>query len=228
MPKLRLKPPAIRTMCQVGADMPVGIVIPVYDAWNNHNLDRAIYTIEECCDLPYQLKLGVGKNCVAKNRNKGLAKVDSRIEYIIMMDDDVLVGPGFASKFVSVLQQGTSHDRVPEAAGVGVVSAVMYGPGRKPQNDLHPDAVPPGKQIDCLPPGTCFAYNRARTPIVFDEDYQGSQWEDTDAMMQVKALGQSTVATGNIQIMHMNNWSENKWWNENRARFMAKWPEVKV
>jgi hypothetical protein len=45
-------------------------------------------------------------------------------------------------------------------------------------------------------------------------------------MMQVKAQGFRTVATGNVVILHKNNWSENKYWNENKALFNKKWPGV--
>lgn len=213
----KFKNPALKCMSNVPHHTPIGIVIPVYDAWNNHNLDRAIYTIEQCVDLPYQLSLGVGKQCVAANRIKGEARLDPSIDWVLHMDDDVLVPPGFTSRLLSVLMQGTSK--------YGAVSAVMHGPARKAQNDLNPDDIPIGKVKTCLPPGTCFMYNRRVTPIKWDVGYGGSQWEDTDAMMQIKAEGYLTCANGNVQIMHMNNWFENKWWNENKARFFSKWGE---
>ncbi len=213
----KLKNPALKVMSHVSADLKVGVVIPVYNYISNTNLAQAQYTIEQCSDLPYQLSLGIGPQCVAKNRLKGEARLDPSIRYVIQMDDDVLVPPGFMSKLLSVL---LSQD------GVGAVSAVMYGPRGEAQNDLHPDRVPVGTVKECLPPGTCFMYDREKTPIAWDPAYQGSQWEDTDAMMQVRAAGFKTVASGNVQILHKNSWSENKWWNENKAHFQSKWPGV--
>jgi len=209
--------PALTTFKTLPGSPPVGICIPVYNTAGNTNLAQAQYTVRQCVDLPYQLSLGVGAQCVAKNRLKAEARLDPSIRYVIHMDDDVLVPPHFASKFVQILQ---SQDRV------GVVSAVMYGPRLEAQNDLHPSRIQPGQVVECLPPGTCFAYDREKTPIAWDGEYLGSQWEDTDAMMQIKALGYKTVATGCVVIMHKNNWSENKFWEENKARFMSKWPGV--
>lgn len=221
----KIKHPALKTLSCVPADTPIGIVIPVYNYVNNTNLAQAIYTVEQGSDLPYQLSLGIGPQCVAKNRIKGEKRLDPSIRYVIQMDDDVLVPPGFMSKMLSVLQQGTSHGDK-EGAAIGAVSAVMYGPRGEAQNDLHPDNVPIGTQKDCLPPGTCFMYDRLATPILWDTRYQGSQWEDTDAMKQVQRWGCRTVATGNVQILHKNSWSENKWWNENKAHFESKWGKV--
>jgi hypothetical protein len=220
----KIKHPALKTMVGVPHDTPIGIVIPVYNYVNNTNLAQAMYTVEQCSDLPYQLSLGIGPQCVAANRIKGEQRLDPAIRYVIQMDDDVLVPPGFMSKFLSVIQQGTSHGDALGEATIGAVSAVMYGPRGEAQNDLHPDVVPVGTQKKCLPPGTCFMYDRKATPVMWDMKYQGSQWEDTDAMMQIRKAGLDTVATGNVQILHKNSWSENKWWNENKAHFESKWP----
>jgi len=223
----KIQHPALKTMSCVPADTKIGIVIPVYNYVNNTNLAQAIYTIEQCSDLPYQLSLGIGPQCVAKNRIKGEKRLDPGIDWIIQMDDDVLVPPGFMSKMLSVLMQGTAKGAVRamnEATRYGAVSAVMYGPRGETQNDLHPDRVPIGTIQTCLPPGTCFMYNRRVTPIEWDTQYQGSQWEDTDAMMQIRSQGYLLAATGNVQIMHKNSWSENKWWKENKAHFHSKWP----
>jgi len=211
----KLKNPRLRMYKTIVRSPKIGIVIPVYNYVGNTNLAQAIYTIEQCCDMPYQLSLGIGPHCVAKNRVKGESRLDPSIRYVLQMDDDVLVPPHFASEMVQVLQ---SQDNI------GAVSAVMVGPTGAAQNDLSYDAIGPGVVKECLPPGTCFMYDRKDVPIVWDTRYQGSQWEDTDAMMQIRATGKKTVATGNVQIMHKNNWSENKWWNENKALFTEKWP----
>ena len=212
----RIKNPALNPF-KVQVDRhPVGIVIPIYSTIGNDNLALVQYGIEQCCDMPYQLSMGVGPRCVAANRIKGEQRLDRNIRYIIHMDDDVVVPPFFASKLLSVLLQ--------QPGDIGAVSVTMMGMRGEAQNNLHPDMVPVGTQIDTLIPGTCFIYDRQKTPILWDMEYQGSQWEDTDAMMQIRAQGFRTVATGNVTIMHRNNWTESKHWNENKALFNKKWP----
>ncbi|HUW11892.1 MAG TPA: hypothetical protein VM537_19350, partial [Anaerolineae bacterium] len=155
--------------------------------------------------------------CVAANRIKGEARLAPDIRFVIHMDDDVLLPPHFMSQLLSVL---VSQDNV------GAVSAVMTGARGEVQNDINPTRIPVGTvQASDHLAGTCFAYDREKTPIVWDAEYQGSQWEDTDAMMQIKAQGYRTVATGNVQIIHRNNLNKAaKFWNENKAHFISKWP----
>jgi hypothetical protein len=217
MPKLNH--PALKPLIAKVMHEKVGIVIPVYNPIANVNLAQTQWCIKQCSDLPYQLSLGVGPQCVAANRIKGEARLNDDIRFVIHMDDDVLLPPHFMSQLLSVL---VSQDNV------GAVSAVMSGARGNPQNDVSPAVIPVGKvqEIEFLP-GTCFAYDREKTPIVWDAEYQGSQWEDTDAMMQVKAQGYRTVATGNVQIIHRNNLNKAvKFWKENKAHFQTKWPAV--
>lgn len=210
----KLKNPPLNAFKTITCSPRVGICIPVYASIGNDGLPTVLYGIEQCCDLPYQLSVGLSPNSVAKNRIKAEARLSDDIRYVIHMDDDIVLPPFFASKLVQVLQ---SQDNV------GAVSAVMMGVRGQAQNDLHPDAVPPGEIKETTPPGTCFAYDRKKTPVEWDTAYLGSQWEDTDAMRQIQAQGYKTVATGNVVIMHKNNWSENKHWNENKAHFEEKW-----
>jgi hypothetical protein len=213
----KLVEPPLQTQYPVSLDTPIGIVVPVYNHVENTNLAATIFTIEHCADLPYQLSLGIGPNCVAKNRQKGEARLAPEIEYVLQIDDDVLVPPGFLSKMLSVLEQAASK--------VGAVSAVMTGPRGEAQNGLFPGNIPPGRVVDALIPGTCFMYNRKRTPVEWDFKYKGSQWEDTDGIMQIRKKGYRTVATGNVQIMHRNPMSGGgvKYWNENKEYFISKW-----
>ena len=195
----------------------IGICIPVYDHIGNENLAAAIWSIKSNSPgWDYQLSLGIGKNCVAKNRNKALARLDPDIRKVIMMDDDVLV----PYNFITGLKMDLDYREE-----IGVVGASMVGPRGEAQNDCHPNAIEGNWRVTINLPGTCFMYDRVDTPIVFDEAYLGSQWEDTDAMRQVQAMGQKTVCTSRVQIMHRNNWSENKWWAENKMHFYSKWPK---
>jgi len=217
MPKLNN--PALKTLVAKVMHEKVGIVIPVYNPIANKNLALTQWCIRQCSDLPYQLSLGVGPQCVAANRIKGEARLADDIRFVIHMDDDVVLPPHFMSQMLSVL---VTQDKV------GAVSAVMTGTRGEAQNDISPTTIPVGvvKEIEFLP-GTCFVYDREKTPIAWDVEYLGSQWEDTDAMMQVKAQGYRTMATGNVQIMHRNNMNAAIGnWAENRAHFVSKWPGV--
>jgi hypothetical protein len=158
----KIKNPPLKCFVAKVRDEKVGIVVPVYATIGNDNLGSVLYGVTQCVDLPYQFSMGVGPNCVAANRIKGEARLDPSIRYIIHMDDDVLLPPHFASKLISVLRQ--------QPGDIGVVSAAMMGMRGEKQNDLHPDTLQPGEQRDCLPPGTCFAYDREKTPIVWDRE----------------------------------------------------------
>ena len=196
----------------------VGICIPVYEHIGNENLAQAIWSIKSNSGgWDYQLSLGIGHNSVAKNRNKALARLDDDIDIVLMMDDDVLV----PYNFIGGLHMDLGSDATPY--NIGVVGASMVGPRGERQNDCHPNDIETTWRETINLPGTCFMYNRKDTPIVFDEKYQGSQWEDTDAMRQVQAMGQMTICSTRVQILHKNNWSQNKWWEENKAHFISKW-----
>lgn len=213
----KINHPALKTLVAKVMHEQVGIVIPVYEPLGNANLAQVQWSIRQNSDLPYQLSLGCGQRPVAQNRLKAEARLNDDIRFVIHMDDDVTLPPHFMSQLLSVL---VSQDNV------GAVSAVMVGSRCQPQNDVNPMDIPYGKtkEIEFLP-GTCFAYDRKKTPIVWDPNYLGSQWEDTDAMMQIKAQGFRTMATGNVTIVHKNNLkAAASNWNENRDYFKQKWP----
>jgi GT2 family glycosyltransferase len=185
----------------------------------NEKLASAVWSLEQCCDLPYYLSLGIGPNGVAKNRLKALKRIPDEVRHILMADDDIIASPHWASRMVSLLR---NQDRI------GAVSAVMMGPRGERQNGLHPELIGPGDLIDALIPGTFVMYDRLKCDIQWDTNYQGSQWEDTDGIVQVRKAGYRTVATGSVQIMHKNSAlakGKPKFWDENRAYFLSKWGE---
>ncbi len=225
----KIKRAQLKTMCGVPSDTKVGICIPVYNAVDNQHLATTVFTLEQGSDLDYQLSLGIGPNCVAKNRNKALERIDPEIRYIVMADDDIVASPFWASKMVSTLEQFTSHGRNREEQRYGMVSATMMGPRGEPQNHIHPDRIPPGEVQDVgLVPGTFIMYDRVLCPIEWDENYKQSQWEDTDAAMQVQQFGYKVAVNGNVQIIHKSPLKAvgGQVWDENKAYFQSKWPGV--
>jgi GT2 family glycosyltransferase len=197
----------------------IGICIPVYEHIGNEGLAQLIWTANQGSDLPFMISMGVGKQPVAKNRNKALKRLPDSIEWVLMVDDDVLLPPGYAS----LLMKPMLEDKT-----IGAVSAVMSGARGEAQNDCHPGATGDKEIKDIVNlPGTCFMYNRERVgDAAFDENYQGSQWEDTDFMRQITTQGLRTVITSRVSIIHKNNWSQNKYWEENKEYFYSKWPRM--
>lgn len=197
----------------------IGICIPIYDHVDNKGLGTLVWSINQNSQIPFKISMGIGRNCVAKNRNKALRALPEDIRFVLMVDDDVILPYGWDTTMYGMLLRYRDF---------GVISATMMGPRGEAQNDLHPEAFEVGTELveRKILPGTCFMYDRARTPIVFDENYEGSQWEDTDAMMQVHQMGKKTGVTPLVQIIHANNWSENKYWGQNKALFEAKWGKV--
>lgn len=137
-------------------------------------------------------------------------------DLVIFMDDDVLLPPFFASKMIATLAAR------PEA---GVVSAIMTNPDGTKQNGVF---CKPNQILDTLPPGTCFCYSKERLgDCEFDENYVGSQWEDTDFMVQVHEKKLKTYGLGSVHIIHDNNWTghTNETWKQNMDYFVQKWPK---
>lgn len=189
----------------------LGILIPCYQ--ESAKLLRTIWSIHQNLDLEAELVIQVEKQCVAKNRRAALSEFSG--DLVIFMDDDVILPPFFASKMLSVLAAR------PEA---GVISAIMTNPDGTRQNDVFCE---PKQLLEVLPPGTCFCYSRERLgSCQFDAGYTGSQWEDTDFMVQVHEKGLKTYALGDVWVLHDNNWTGHtpKTWESNQKRFSKKWP----
>jgi glycosyltransferase involved in cell wall biosynthesis len=190
----------------------VNIIIPVYEATSN--LFRTVWSVKHSADMPYHLIIAEEKQCVAKNRNAGLERAEGNL--IVFIDDDVLLPGGWLSLLAAALEQ---HEKI------GVVSAQMTGLGGQAQNGLHD--IPRNQLAQCTPPGTCFMYDRKKLEgCTFDEEYTGSQWEDTDFMKQVQAMGLICVASGSVWILHDNQFTEanKEVWLQNEKRFNEKWP----
>jgi hypothetical protein len=187
----------------------ITVIIPAYD--DTPQLRRAIWSIRRTADLPFQLVIARAKQSVAKNRNMGMAR--AKCDLIFFMDDDVLLPPGWASRMVAVLASRKD---------MGAVSSHLMFSDGSPQTrraDLEP-----GEFWQITIPGTCFVFSRQRiTGAFFDENYLGSQWEDTDFMWQLQELGLVTGVTGDVCVVHDHNDAENKWLKQNGEYFRGKW-----
>lgn len=211
----RLSPPAL---VQAAPDLGrfeghgVSVIIPAYD--DTAKLRRALWSIRQTADMPYELIVSRARQCVAKNRNAGLELATQ--DLVIFLDDDVLLPPGWMSRLVAVLAAHRDY---------GAVCAHLTFADGSPQT--RRPRLQPGELWQITIPGTCFVYSRARVhDIRFDENYQGSQWEDTDWMWQVERQGLKVGMTGDVWALHDHADSENKWLVPNAEYFRGKWGEL--
>jgi GT2 family glycosyltransferase len=189
----------------------VSVIVPVYES--SEKLNRVLWGARATADMPFELIVAEAKQCVAKNRNKGLEVATQNL--IVFLDDDILLPPFWMSQMAAVLDSNEE---------IGLVSAARFGMDLKPQRGFGPFA--PGEVRDCLPPGTCFMYDRKRLEgCAFDETYEGSLVEDTDFVYQVKAKGLMTVATGDVVILHECNATQSnpEVYEKNLGHFRTKW-----
>lgn len=197
-----------------GCDLvPVSICIPVYEY--SPKLYRTTWSIWTTIDLPgCELVVHSAKQSVAANRNACLQA--ARHDIVCFCDDDVLLPGGWLSAFVGALQSW------PQVGAVGPRITGMCG---RPQNTLS--GLAPDQRASAVLPGTVICYSRERVGgLKFDEDYEGSQWEDTDWCMQVRSMGLDTVCLGNVHVLHDNGMLNGRGdvWERNKARFRVKWP----
>ncbi|MFT7462402.1 MAG: hypothetical protein ACI9EF_000742 [Pseudohongiellaceae bacterium] len=211
----QLSPPAV---AQAAPDLGsftghgVSVIIPAYD--DTAKLRRALWSIRQTADMPYELIVSRAKQCVAKNRNAGLDLATQ--DLVIFLDDDVLLPPGWMSRLVAVLGARSDY---------GAICAHLTFADGSPQT-RRPELLP-GELWEITIPGTCFVYSRARVhDIRFDENYLGSQWEDTDWMWQVLRQGLKVGMSGDVWALHDHADSENKWLVPNAEYFRGKWGEL--
>jgi GT2 family glycosyltransferase len=187
----------------------VSVIIPAYadTPW----LRRALWSLRETADCPHEIIVACARQCVAKNRNAGLAR--ARHDLVAFLDDDVLLPAQWMSRLAAVLAAR------PDA---GAVTGLLQFADGAPQCCRHD--LRPGELWQVTIPGTCFLYSRERVgDLRFDEAYLGSQWEDTDWMWAVQKRGLVTLVSGDVRIVHDHTLSESQHLEANRRRFLEKW-----
>ena len=143
------------------AQQGISVIIPSRD--DTALLRRAIWSVRETADLPYEVVACPSPQPVAANRNACLDRASQ--DLVAFIDDDVLLPAGWMSGLLTVLADDTR---------IGAVSAWLTFPDGAPQmHRREPAAEGPWRTTI---PGTCFVYSRRRVDDHrFDENYLGSQ-----------------------------------------------------
>lgn len=191
------------------AEQGVSVIIPSRE--DNALLRRAIWSVRETADRPFEVIASPSPQPVAANRNACLERATQ--DLVAFVDDDVLLPAGWMSGLLAVLAADTS---------VGAVSAWLTFADGAPQ--MRWRAPVPGSTWRTTIPGTCFVYSRQRVDDQrFDESYLASQWEDTDWMWAVHRRDLSTVVTPDVRVVHEHVPRPNPSLQANMAYFHDKW-----
>lgn len=203
--------------------MTIDIIIICYE--KTPALDRCIKSVKEHT-RDYNLIVVEGKRSAAENRNIALSKVKS--DWFVMMDDDVIVKPGWLEILLSHRGKNAGQiqpkllfpdGKIFTAEKVftttwGENTVVGMGQEDKGQYDYV-------RQAELLS-GTCGLYNsEILKTCLFDTQYKGSQWEDCDFSMQIRKNGFVLLYCGKTAVYHHNLYREVC--EKNSLYFKKKW-----
>ena len=191
-------------------------------------LEQCLDSIHKCtaASIEYRLVVIEGKRSAATNRNIALSKVTS--PWFVMMDDDVIVTPGWLDTMLIFIEDSVGqiqpqlllpNAKVFAAEKVfttpwGDNMAVGMGEEEKGQFGYIRTAE--------LLSGTCCLYNsRIIDTCFFDINYKGAQWEDCDFSMQIRRQGLYLLYCGKATVYHHNLYRNPS--NKNYTYFINKW-----
>ncbi|HVU33135.1 MAG TPA: glycosyltransferase [Opitutaceae bacterium] len=155
--------------------------------------------------VPARLIVGVEKQSVVRNRAACLAA--SRSPFVLWLDDDVVFD---RPEWDAALWEEIVRN--PRAGIIGVRVKHWQWLDRTP---MRPDG---------LVEDVCGAVMMTRrlSGVGFDDNYVGSQWEDTDYCFAVRQAGYDVVQNNNLSVIHYNE-QKNGDHTHNRAYFNRKW-----
>ena len=174
----------------------------------------------------YEVIVVAEKQSASKNRNACLNRIRSNHEEltVIMLDDDVKNLPkGWNETLAAPL-------RINDLKCMLVSARLMSADGKTPgaMTDFNPDITSPYVEVKVVP-SACIAFRR--TDLRFDEQYQGSGYEDSDFVMQFKQkFPDKKVYVNNLcKVSHTNEQKNGTGttYEKNQALFMEKWHGVK-
>jgi GT2 family glycosyltransferase len=153
---------------------------------------------------------------VAANRNEGIKHVLS--DPYVMCDDDIEVEEGWLRKLLPYMEDAKVGMVGPRVLRKGL-KRLYRGPFDLPQNHKQGEV---NHLVGCL-------MLIRNVGILADENYVGSQWEDTDLCYQYKARGYKCISTWDTTVKHKvsrlaKHASKN--WEQNKQLFIRKWGQV--
>ncbi len=196
----------------------IGIVIAHYPSEESEaKLQRLLASIERCAVLGHRVVVASKRQSAALNHKEGEGLLGGEVRVIFHIDDDVVFGEdcrGFDKKMVEALDEAGKK--------IGAVGVFMRGPNGEVQNRFHPSIGDCDVEIGVIP-GTCFCYDRVKTPAKWDIGYEGSQCDDTDFMLQIMSMGYGCVALRGVVVTHDNLMRESRFYQHNRDYLIGKW-----
>jgi len=182
------------------------ICIPCYErTWK---LDQTIKSIEQTCDIEYNLIYNIEKQSVVLNRLACLKQSTS--DYVLWLDDDI--------KFTTNDWASKTYNRLLNDKSIGVVGVEV----------VFPDTMKPRhKRSGGFRKEVCGAFMMTRKlpNITFDKNYIKSQKEDTDYCYQVYTAGFKIYQDNTIKVLHYaNRLNDNR--KHNKQYFLSKWGHI--
>lgn len=204
---------------------PIDIFVICYE--RTAMLERCLEGIRKyTAGIKHRVVIVEGRRSAAENRNIALSKVTSA--WFVMMDDDVVVTPGWLETMLSFIDDkvGQIQPKLLFANGK-IFSAekvfttpwgdnTVVGMGEKDKGQFN------YVRVSELLSGTCCLYNiQVLKTCSFDTDYEGAQWEDCDFSMQIRREGFHLLYCGEAKVHHYNLYRNPS--TENFTYFKKKW-----
>ena len=221
----------------------ISLVIALYN--QVHYTRRCIESIIRCTPAPYELIL-IDNGCVdgtadylrdipatviTNETNLGCAKAwnqgirASRGEVVGILNNDIVVTPGWIEKLLAFMEGG-SHAIVCPSAREGPLDYDLHAYAR-----LFTAACAQAVRRDLYAP--CMVIDRSVFNRVglFDEGFSYGGCEDTDFRWRAEQAGFSVAMTGSVLIHHFSMVTQDsikrtetaQYWNHNMAHFRQKW-----
>lgn len=155
--------------------------------------------------LPAKLIVNIEKQSVVRNRVDCLKS--SQSPFVLWLDDDVV--------FESPAWDLALWQRINREPKIGVLGIRV-----KHWQLLEKTPQRPEGSV----PDVCGAVMMTRRipNVGFDDNYVGSQWEDTDYCFSVRKAGYQVVQDNSIAVIHYNE-EKNRNYTHNQAYFNRKW-----
>jgi len=204
---------------------PVDIFVICYEP--TPILKQCLESIRKCTNsIEHRVIVIEGKRSAAENRNIALAQVTS--PWFVMMDDDVIVTPGWLDTLLTYIDDSIGQIQPKllfpnsQVFAAEKVFTTPWGDNTVVGMDEEDHGQFDYVRVSELLSGTCCLYNTRILDICsFDTDYQGAQWEDCDFSMQIRRSGFYLLYCGEATVYHHHLYRNPI--SKNFTHFKNKW-----